>query len=215
MKAFAKVPIQRDNPNLSINVAIKIIKAMDIFKTVFKNVLVLEPTIIKLDSYNYDIESFSQRDFDEKVTPILGFKVNFCQDNESMSSYGVMRGFHFQKPPYTQNKLIWCVNGKVLDVVIDLRKESPTYGKHFSMELSAENHKMLFVPHGFAHGFCVLSPKAIIQYKCDEFYHPEAECGISILDNSLGIDWKIPFEHAILSEKDKKHVKLADFVSPF
>ena len=141
--------------------------------------------------------------------------VHFVQDNESMSTYGVMRGLHFQRPPYTQSKLVRCVSGAVLDVAVDIRKGSLTYGQHVAVELTADNHRQFFIPKGFAHGFAVLSETAVFQYKCDEFYHPEADAGISILDESLGIDWRIPMDKAILSDKDTRHGMLADFQSPF
>ena len=141
--------------------------------------------------------------------------MNFVQDNESMSSYGVMRGLHFQRPPYTQSKLVRCVKGSVLDVAVDIRKGSPTYGKHVAVLLTEDNHRQFFVPRGFAHGFAVLSETAVFQYKCDNFYAPEADGGINIKDESLGIDWQIPVESAVLSEKDIKHLCLADFDSPF
>ena len=141
--------------------------------------------------------------------------MHFVQDNESMSTYGVMRGLHFQRPPYTQSKLVRCVSGAVLDVAVDIRQGSPTYGQHVAVELTAENHRQFFIPKGFAHGFAVLSETAVFQYKCDEFYHPEADAGISILDESLGIDWRIPMDKAILSDKDTRHGMLADFQSPF
>ncbi|MBP5619677.1 MAG: dTDP-4-dehydrorhamnose 3,5-epimerase, partial [Bacteroidaceae bacterium] len=162
------------------------------------------------DARGYFFESFSQREFEEKVGPIC-----FVQDNESMSSYGVMRGLHFQRPPFTQRKLVRCVRGAVLDVAVDIRKGSPTYGQHVAIELTEENHLQFFVPQGFAHGFSVLSETAVFQYKCDNFYAPQADDGISILDESLGIDWKIPKDKAILSEKDMRHVLLKDFDSPF
>lgn len=187
---------------------------MEVLKTDIKDVLILEPHVFK-DIRGYFFESFSQKVFDEKVAPILGHSINFCQDNESMSSYGVMRGLHFQYPPFTQSKLVRCVKGAVLDVAVDIRKGSLTYGKHVAIELTENNHRQFFVPRGFAHGFIVLSKTAIFQYKCDEFYHPEADGGISILDDSLGINWKIPISHAILSEKDTKHNRLRDFNSPF
>lgn len=187
---------------------------MEVIKTAIEGVLILEPRVFS-DARGYFFESFSQREFLEKVTPILGYEVNFVQDNESMSSYGVMRGLHFQRPPYTQSKLVRCVKGAVLDVVVDLRVGSPTYGKHFAVEISESNHRQVLIPKGFAHGFAVLSETAIFQYKCDEFYHPESEGGISILDSSLGIDWRIPAESAILSEKDTKHPLLEHFQSPF
>lgn len=182
---------------------------MNIINTAIEGVLIIEPKVFK-DARGYFFESFSQREFEEKVG-----MVSFVQDNESMSSYGVMRGLHFQKPPYTQAKLVRCVRGSVLDVALDIRKGSPTYGQHVSVELTEENHRQFFIPRGFAHGFVVLSDAAVFQYKCDEFYHPEADDGISILDASLGIDWKIPTDKAILSEKDTKHELLKDFDSPF
>lgn len=182
---------------------------MEIIKTGIEGLLILEPRIFK-DARGYFFESFSQREFEEKVGP-----VHFVQDNESMSSYGVMRGLHFQRPPYTQSKLVRCVRGAVLDVAVDIRQGSPTYGQHVAVELTAENHRQFFIPKGFAHGFAVLSETAVFQYKCDEFYHPEADAGISILDESLGIDWRIPMDKAILSDKDTRHGMLADFQSPF
>ena len=187
---------------------------MDVLKTTIEGVLVIQPKVFG-DNRGYFFESFSQREFDEKVTPILGHTINFVQDNESMSSYGVMRGLHFQRPPFTQSKLVRCVKGAVLDVAVDIRKGSPTFGQHVAVELTEENHTQFFVPRGFAHGFAVLSETAVFQYKCDEFYHPEADGGISILDTSLGIDWKIPTEKALLSEKDTKHALLKDFDTPF
>ena len=182
---------------------------MNIIQTAIDGVLIIEPRIFS-DSRGYFFESFSQREFDEKVRPII-----FVQDNESMSSYGVMRGLHFQRPPYTQSKLVRCVRGAVLDVAVDIRKGSPTYGQHVAVELSEENHRQFFISKGFAHGFSVLSETAVFQYKCDEFYHPEADDGISILDDSLGIDWRIPTEKGILSDKDTRHVLFRDFDSPF
>lgn len=182
---------------------------MEIIKTTLDGVVIIEPKIFK-DTRGYFFESFSQREFEEKVRPI-----KFVQDNESMSSYGVMRGLHFQKPPFTQSKLVRCVKGKVLDVAVDIRKGSPTYGRHVAVELTEDNHRQFFIPRGFAHGFVVLSETAVFQYKCDEFYHPEADGGISIKDESLGIDWKISMDKALLSEKDIKHLCLKEFDSPF
>jgi dTDP-4-dehydrorhamnose 3,5-epimerase len=187
---------------------------VNVIETPIKGVLIIEPKVFK-DARGYFFESFSQREFDEKVTPLLGHKVQFVQDNESMSSYGVMRGLHFQRPPFTQSKLVRCVRGAVLDVAVDIRKGSPTYGHYFAVELTEENKRQFFISKGFAHGFAVLSETAVFQYKCDEFYHPEADGGISILDGSLGIDWRIPLEKAILSEKDTKHPLLKDFETPF
>ena len=182
---------------------------MNVIKTAIDGVFIIEPRIFK-DSRGYFFESFSQREFDEKVG-----KITFVQDNESKSSYGVMRGLHFQRPPYTQSKLVRCVKGSVLDVAVDIRKGSPTYGQHVAVELTEESHLSVFIPKGFAHGFAVLSETAVFQYKCDEFYHPEADGGINIFDDSLGIDWRIPTEKAILSEKDTMHPLLKDSNSPF
>lgn len=187
---------------------------MNVIKTNIEGVLILEPKVFN-DARGYFFESFSQREFDEKVAPILGHTIRFVQDNESMSSYGVMRGLHFQRPPFTQSKLVRCVKGAVLDVAVDIRKGSPTFGQHVAVELTEDNHRQLFISKGFAHGFAVLSETAVFQYKCDEFYHPEADGGISIMDQSLGINWKIPTDQAILSEKDTKHQMLVNFNSPF
>ena len=182
---------------------------MEIIKTDIEGLIIIKPQIFK-DSRGYFFESFSQREFNEKVTPI-----QFVQDNESCSSYGVMRGLHFQKPPYSQSKLVRCVKGSVLDVAVDIRKGSPTYGKHVAVELSAENHLQFFIPKGFAHGYAVLSKEAIFQYKCDEFYTPQSEGGIQLMDESLGINWPISADKAILSEKDKKYPKLSEIISDF
>lgn len=182
---------------------------INIIKTDIEGVVIIEPKVFG-DSRGYFFESWSQKDFDELVRPI-----KFVQDNESMSTYGVMRGLHFQRPPFTQSKLVRCVKGAVLDVAVDIRKGSPTYGQHVAVELTENNHRQFFVPRGFAHGFAVLSETAVFQYKCDNFYAPQADGGISILDDSLGIDWKIPTEKALLSEKDTKHALLKDFDSPF
>lgn len=182
---------------------------MEIIKTGIDGLLIIEPRIFK-DARGYFFESFSQREFEEKIGSIC-----FVQDNESMSSYGVMRGLHFQRPPYTQSKLVRCVSGAVLDVAVDIRVGSPTYGQHVAVELTGENHRQFFIPKGFAHGFAVLSETAVFQYKCDNFYHPEADDGICILDNNLGIDWRIPTDKAILSEKDTHHLLLENFESPF
>ena len=187
---------------------------MEVIKTAIDGVLIIEPRVFK-DSRGYFFESFSKREFDEKVGAILGHTIDFVQYNESMSSYGVMRGLHFQKMPYTQSKLVRCVKGAVLDVAVDIRKGSPTFGQHVAVELTEDNHRQFFIPRGFAHGFAVLSETAVFQYKCDEFYHPEADGGICIKDESLGIDWKIPVEKAILSEKDMKHPCLKDAESFF
>ena len=183
---------------------------INVIKTNIQGVLIIEPKVFG-DARGYFLESFNAKDFAEKT----GLNINFVQDNESMSSYGVMRGLHFQRPPYTQSKLVRCVKGAVLDVAVDIRKGSSTYGKHVAVELTEDNHRQFFVPRGFAHGFAVLSETAVFQYKCDNFYAPQADGGISILDESLGIDWKIPTDKALLSEKDTKHALLKDFESPF
>ncbi|MDE5689718.1 dTDP-4-dehydrorhamnose 3,5-epimerase [Duncaniella sp.] len=182
---------------------------MEVIKTDIEGVVIIEPRIFT-DSRGYFFESYSKKEFDEKVRP-----VDFVQDNESCSSYGVMRGLHFQAPPFTQSKLVRCVKGRVLDVAVDIRKGSPTYGRHVAVELSEDNHRQFFVPRGFAHGFAVLSDIAVFQYKCDNYYAPQADGGISILDTSLGIDWLIDPDKAILSEKDMRHPMLSDFDSPF
>ncbi len=182
---------------------------MKAIKTDIEGVYIIEPRVFK-DSRGYFFESYNKRDFDCNVCP-----VTFVQDNESSSRYGVMRGLHFQRPPHSQAKLVRCLRGKVLDVAVDIRKGSPTFGKHVAVELSEENHLQFFIPQGFAHGFAVLSETAVFQYKCDNFYCPEADGGISIVDPSLGIDWRIDAAKAILSEKDTRHPLLKDFDSPF
>lgn len=183
---------------------------MDLIKTDIDGVVILEPRVFA-DARGYFFESYSRRVFDE----LIGRRVDFVQDNESCSSRGVMRGLHFQRPPYAQAKLVRCVSGAVLDVAVDIRRGSPTYGRHVSCLLSADNHRMFFIPRGFAHGFAVLSDTAVFQYKCDNYYHPEADGGISIVDTSLGIDWNIDISEAILSDKDKRQPRLADFNTPF
>ena len=177
---------------------------MEIIKTEIEGVVILEPRIFK-DERGYFFESFSQREFDEKVMPI-----RFVQDNESMSTYGVMRGLHYQKMPYTQSKLVRCTHGKVLDIVVDIRKGSPTFGQHVAVELSGENHRQMFIPKGFAHGFSVLSEEAVFQYKCDDYYAPETEGAVAWDDPDLAIDWHVPAEDIRLSEKDRKHPRLAE-----
>lgn len=178
-------------------------------KTDIEGVLIIEPRVFT-DSRGYFFESFSQKKYDE----VLGH-IDFVQDNESCSSRGVMRGLHFQRPPHAQAKLVRCVRGSVLDVAVDIRKGSPTYGKHVTCLLTEHNHRQFFIPRGFAHGFAVLSDTAVFQYKCDNYYCPEAEGGISIIDPSLDIDWRIDVNEAILSDKDKKHPLLKDLDSPF
>lgn len=182
---------------------------MNVINTEIEGVFIIEPRIF-CDARGYFFESFSKREFDEKIGP-----VDFVQDNESCSTRGVMRGLHFQRPPYSQAKLVRCVKGSVLDVAVDLRTGSPTFGRHVAVELSEDNHRQFFIPRGFAHGFAVLSDIAVFQYKCDNYYHPEADGGVSITDPSLGIDWRIDLSEAILSDKDLRHPLLKDFTSPF
>lgn len=182
---------------------------MKIIETQFEGLLILEPKVFK-DERGYFLESFNYKEFREKVGDI-----NFVQDNESMSSYGVIRGFHFQLPPHDQAKLVRCVKGSVLDIAIDLRKSSPTFGKSISVELSEDNKRQLFIPRGFAHGFAVISPTAIFQYKCDNYYCPESEGGISLFDKDLKIEWPFDLSEAIISEKDRRLILFKDFISPF
>lgn len=182
---------------------------MEVIKTDIEGVLILKPRVFT-DARGYFFESFSQRVFNEIVGP-----VDFVQDNESRSTRGVIRGLHFQYPPYAQAKLVRCAQGATLDVAVDLRVDSPTYGKHVAVELTEENKYQLYIPKGFAHGFAVLSDVAVFQYKCDNYYAPQSEGGISILDKSLAIEWPIAPEDAILSEKDTHHPLFCDFVSPF
>ena len=177
---------------------------MNIITTPIEGLLVVEPDVFN-DKRGFFCENYNQRRYAE-----VGIIDNFVQDNVSSSSYGVVRGLHFQRPPFTQTKLVTCLVGKVLDVAVDLRKDSPTYGQHFAVELSAENHKQFYIPKGFAHGFSVLSEHAIFTYKCDEFYHPEADAGILLTDKDLHIDWRIPVEQMILSDKDLHHPLLKD-----
>ncbi len=182
---------------------------MEVIKTELEGVVILEPRLFK-DDRGYFFESFSQREFDEKVRP-----VKFVQDNESKSVYGVLRGLHFQKPPFAQSKLVRVIQGAVLDVAVDLRVGSPTYGKHVAVELTAENRRQLFIPRGFAHGFSVLTDEVVFQYKCDNFYAPQSEGAIAWNDPALGIDWRIPEASVILSEKDKHHPLLKDLPETF
>ena len=182
---------------------------MNVIKTEIEGVLIIEPRIF-YDDRGYFFEAFSQREFDEKVCAC-----RFVQDNESRSVYGVIRGLHFQKPPYSQAKLVRVINGAVLDVAVDIRKGSPTFGRYVSVELTGENHRQLFIPHGFAHGFSVLSETAVFQYKCDSFYAPDYEGAIAWDDPDIGIDWKIPAGKAILSPKDLSHPCLRDLEGIF
>lgn len=183
---------------------------MEFLSTDIPGLLVLKPRVFG-DARGYFFESYSAREFNEAV----GQEIQFVQDNESSSIRGVIRGLHFQLPPFAQAKLIRCVSGKVIDVALDLRLDSPTYGKHFAIELSESNHVQLFLPRGFAHGFAVQSDVAVCQYKCDNYYAPSAESGISVLDPSLKIDWGIDLSSAILSEKDRCRQLLSEFESPF
>lgn len=177
---------------------------MKIIETAIEDVVIIEPRLFK-DERGYFFESFSQREFEEKIS-----KISFVQDNESKSSYGVLRGLHFQKPPYAQSKLVRVIKGAVLDVAVDIRKGSPTFGKHVAVELTEENHLQLFIPRGFAHGFSVLSQEVIFQYKCDNFYAPQSEGALAWDDSDLNINWRIPTNQIILSEKDKHHEKIKD-----
>ena len=172
---------------------------MNIIETPIPGVVIIEPHLF-LDARGYFFESFNQREFEEKVC-----KTTFVQDNESKSSYGVIRGLHFQKPPFAQSKLVRVVKGAVLDVAVDIRKDSPTFGQHVAVELTEDNHRQFFIPRGLAHGFSVLSEEVIFQYKCDNFYAPQSEGAIAWDDPDLGIDWRISADKVVLSEKDRHH----------
>lgn len=177
---------------------------MEAIRTEIEDVVIIEPRIFR-DERGYFFESWSERDFNEKVRT-----VRFVQDNESRSSYGVLRGLHFQKPPYAQSKLVRVLIGAVLDVAVDIRRGSPTFGKHVAVELTGENHRQLFIPRGFAHGFAVLTDDVVFQYKCDSFYAPQSEGALAWDDPDLGIDWRIPADKVVLSEKDRHHSRLKD-----
>ena len=183
---------------------------MNVIKTDIEGVVIIEPRIFG-DARGYFFESFNARDFAEQT----GLEVTFVQDNESKSRYGVVRGLHFQKPPYTQTKLVRVVSGSVLDVAVYIRRDSKTYGRYVAVELSGENHRQLFLPKGMAHGFAVLSDEVVFQYKCDEYYHPESEGAIAWDDPTLAIDWRVPADKVLLSEKDSHHPKFNEFISPF
>lgn len=183
---------------------------MNIIKTDIEGVLIIEPRVFG-DARGYFFESYNKKEFKEQT----GVDVQFVQDNESCSSRGVVRGLHFQLPPYSQSKLVRVVEGTVLDVAVDIRRWSPSYGKHVAVELSADNKRQFFIPQGFAHGFAVLSERAVFQYKCDEYYHPEAEGAIAWDDPTLAIDWKIDKNQVLLSEKDRRHPMFNDFKTPF
>lgn len=182
---------------------------MNIIETSIEGVVILEPRLFK-DDRGYFFESFSQKLFEEKVC-----KTTFVQDNESKSSYGVLRGLHFQLPPFAQSKLVRVIKGAVLDVAVDIRKGSPTFGQHVAVELTEDNHRQFFVPRGFAHGFSVLSDEVIFQYKCDNYYAPQHEGALAWDDPALGIDWRIPADKAVLSDKDKKNVPLKELDTLF
>lgn len=184
---------------------------MEVINTDIEGVVIIEPRIFK-DERGYFYESFSQREFEEKVC-----RTTFVQDNQSKSSYGVLRGLHFQKPPHSQSKLVRCIKGAVLDVAVDIRKGSPTFGKYVAVELTEENHRQFFVPRGFAHGFAVLSQEAVFQYKCDNFYCKESEGAIAWNDPALNIDWRIPADKILLSEKDRlsKNIDEAKYLFDF
>lgn len=178
---------------------------MAVIKTAIEGVYIIEPTVFG-DERGYFFESYNEEHFRSET----GIDVHFVQDNESRSKRGVLRGLHFQKKPYAQAKLVRVVQGKVLDVVVDIRKESPTFGKHIAVELSGDNHRQLFIPKGFAHGYVVMEDDTVFQYKCDEFYHPEAEGGIAWNDPDIGIDWGVAESDITLSEKDKRHPLLKE-----
>jgi len=182
---------------------------MNVLKTPIEGLLVIEPQVFR-DARGYFVETYNEQRYEE-----AGITARFVQDNQSCSCYGVVRGLHFQRPPYTQAKLVCCTQGKVLDVAVDLRKDSPTYGQWYSVELTEENKRQFFIPKGFAHGFSVLSEKAVFTYKCDNLYHPEADGGLLLTDPDLNIDWQVPVEDRILSEKDTKHPLLKDLDNPF
>lgn len=182
---------------------------MEIIKTPIEGLLVIEPRVFN-DARGYFCETYNQARYQE-----AGIDAVFVQDNQSCSSYGVVRGLHFQRPPYTQAKLVSCTQGRVLDVAVDLRKDSPTYGQWHAVELSEENHRQYFIPKGFAHGFSVLSEKAVFTYKCDNLYHPESEGGLLLSDPDLAIEWQVPAEARIISDKDTKHPLLRDLDNPF
>ena len=183
---------------------------MNVIDTEIEGLKIIEPRIFG-DARGYFFESFNERDFAEQT----GIEVRFVQDNESKSRYGVVRGLHFQRPPFAQTKLVRVVKGRVLDVAVDIRKGSPTYGRHVAVELTEDNHRQLLLPKGMAHGFAVLSDEVLFQYKCDEYYHPESEGAIAWDDPTLAIDWHLPKGDVLLSEKDSHHPKFNEFVTPF
>lgn len=181
---------------------------MQFTRTNIQDVIIIEPKVHG-DSRGYFVETFRL----DKLEEFLGYKINFTQDNESKSSYGVLRGLHYQLPPYAQTKLVRVISGRVLDVAVDIRKNSPTFGQYVSVELSSENKKQLLIPRGFAHGFVVLSAEAIFAYKVDNYYSPECDRGIAFDDKDININWQIPYNALNLSPKDTKQPKLADVIS--
>jgi len=184
-------------------------KIMNIITTPIEGLLIIEPQVFK-DARGYFVETYNEKRYKE-----AGIDTVFVQDNQSCSSYGVVRGLHFQRPPYTQAKLVCCTVGRVLDVAVDLRAGSKTYGQWLGVELTQDNHRQFFIPKGFAHGFSVLSEQAIFTYKCDNLYHPEADGGLLLSDPELAIDWQVPEQLRIISDKDKKHPLLNEFETPF
>ena len=182
---------------------------INVIETAIPGVVIIEPKVFG-DARGYFMETWSQRDFDAQVRPI-----KFVQDNESKSSYGVLRGLHFQKGKDSQSKLVRVLKGRVLDVAVDIRRGSPTFGKHVMVELTGENHRQIFIPRGFAHGFVVLSEEAVFQYKCDNLYAPQAEGAIAWDDPDLGIDWQVPADKVLLSAKDQCHPRLKDATEIF
>lgn len=178
---------------------------MNFIRTEIKDVVIIEPAVHG-DERGYFVETFRQ----DKLEAFLGFKVNFCQDNESKSSFGVLRGLHYQLPPYAQTKLVRVIKGKVLDVAVDIRESSSTFGKYVAVELNEENKRQLFIPRGFAHGFIVLSEEAIFAYKVDSYYSPECDRGISYNDKAIGVDWQVATDKLKLSDKDKNQPNLKD-----
>lgn len=182
---------------------------MNVITTPIEGLLVIEPKVFS-DARGYFVETYNEQRYHE-----AGIDARFVQDNQSCSCYGVVRGLHFQRPPYAQTKLVCCTVGRVLDVAVDLRKDSPTFQQWYAVELNEDNHRQFFIPRGFAHGFSVLSETAIFTYKCDNLYHPESDGGLLLTDPTLNIDWQIPADRMILSDKDKKHPTLASFITPF
>ena len=211
MAGQTKAPRRRDRDSSPRTDTAGFIKPthMEVIRTAIDGPVIIEPRIFR-DDRGYFFESFSEREFKEKVAD-----VHFVQDNESRSCYGVIRGLHFQKPPFAQAKLVRVIRGSVLDVAVDIRRGSPTFGQHVAVELTEDNHRQFFIPRGFAHGFSVLSDEVVFQYKCDSFYAPQSEGAIAWDGPDLAIDWRIPADRAILSEKDRRHQRLKEIESPF